>query len=50
MRDTVVINKRKNVYYEIHLTEGIEKIYKRQTVADDVKKQVNRPNNIYNAV
>jgi hypothetical protein len=41
---------RKNVLYKMHLTEGGEEIYKRQTVTDEMKVQVNGENNIYEAV
>jgi hypothetical protein len=41
---------RKNVLYKMHLTEGGEEIYKRQTVTDEKKVQVNGENNIYEAV
>jgi hypothetical protein len=42
--------KKKNVKYKIHLTEGSEEVYPRQTVTDEEKKQVNGPNIKYRAV
>jgi hypothetical protein len=42
--------KRKNVLYKMHLTDGLEDIYKRQTVTEEMKMQVNGQNNIYKAV
>jgi hypothetical protein len=50
---TFILNefkKRYNVYYKMHLMEAYEEIYKRQTVTDKVKAQINGENNIYEAV
>jgi hypothetical protein len=45
-----IFNKRKNVYYRMHLRDGIEQIYKMQTVTDEIKTKINGVNNIYKAV
>jgi hypothetical protein len=42
--------KRENVLYKMHLTEGLEDIYKPQTVTDEKKIQVNGLDNIYKAI
>jgi 5'-3' exonuclease len=40
-------NKHKNVFYRMHLRDGIEEIYKEQTATDEVKIKINGLNNIY---
>jgi hypothetical protein len=42
--------KKKNVKYKMHLTEGTEEVYPRQTVTDEEKEQINGPNIKYRAV
>jgi hypothetical protein len=42
-------NKRKNVYYKMHLLQAMEQIYI-QTASDEMKRQVNGVNNVYKAV
>jgi hypothetical protein len=39
-----------NVKYRMHLTEGTEEVYPRQTVTDEEKKQINGPDIRYKAV
>jgi hypothetical protein len=41
---------RKNVKYRMHLTEGTEQIYSRQTVTDEENIKINCPDNAYRAV
>jgi hypothetical protein len=39
-----------NVFYRIHLRDGLEQIYKAQTVTDEIKTKINGVNNIYKVV
>jgi hypothetical protein len=39
---------RRNVKYRMHLTEGTEEVYPRQTVTDEERIQINGPNIKYN--
>jgi penicillin-binding protein-related factor A (putative recombinase) len=43
-------NKQKNVYYRMHLRDGIEEIYKEQTAIHEIKVKINGLDNICKAV
>jgi hypothetical protein len=45
-----VFKGRKNVKYRMHLTEGNEQVYPRQTVTHEEKEEINGPNIKYRAV
>jgi hypothetical protein len=43
-------NKQKNVYYRMHLRDGIEEIYKDKTATNEIKTKINGLNNTYKVV